>query len=132
MKLKEENGITLISLAIMLIIIAMIAGIVVSTGLEGANSVDKSKETGMLMEKTSIIEALQVDLEKLRVKKLLSGSANISDDEIKKVMQEFVTKKGDVIDLDKHTQELTYEDEKIKSTKGFEITVEEVKNQCQI
>lgn len=132
MRLKNENGITLISLSIMLIILVLIAGIVISTGLDGANSVDKSKEAGMLMEKKSIIEALQVDIEKLRTKKLLSGNSSISDDDIKTIMQEFVNKKGEVIDLNNQTKDLTYEDGKIKSIKGFEITIEEVKAQCQI
>ena len=43
MKFKNENGITLISLSIMLITLLIIAGVVVSTGLDGANAVDKSK-----------------------------------------------------------------------------------------
>lgn len=125
MKLKKENGITLISLAIMMIVIVIITGIVITTGLDGANSVDKSKETGMLMEKKSIMDALQVDIENLRVNKLLYGK-EIDPIEIEDIMRAFVDKKGDVIDLNKQTKELTYEDGKIKSTKGFEITVEEM------
>ena len=132
MRLKNENGITLISLSIMLIILVLISGIVISTGLDGANSVDKSKEAGMLMEKKSIIEALQVDIEKLRTKKLLSGNSSISDEEIREIMQEFVNKKGEVIDLNNQTKDLTYEDGKIKSIKGFEVTIEEVKEQWQL
>ena len=131
MNIKKENGITLLSLSLMLIILILIAGIVISTGLDGANSVDKSKEAGMLTEKQSIIDAIIVDIENLRVKRLLSNQG-IGDSDILTLMQEFVNKKGEIIDLNNNTKNLTFENGKIKSNKGFEITLEEVKAQCQI
>ena len=125
MNVKDEKGINLIALVVTIIVLLIIAGTGVMVGLEGLGSIDNSKKAGEGMEKASIIEALRGEVEDLRTRRLLKGQ-KINDDDIKQIMEAFVQQTNSVKTEGEKT-ELTYENAKIISTKGFEITVNEVK-----
>lgn len=116
MKQNKEKGITIISLAITLILLVIIAGASIMTLLDGLDSIDETKEAGSNMEKTSIIEAIQGEIENLRTVKLINGN-NITDEDILGIMEKFANQYSG----------LSYSNSKIISTKGFEISIDEVK-----
>lgn len=127
MKIKNEKGITLISLSITIIILIIMAGAGVVVGLEGIDTIDQSKEAGIAKEKTSIIEALKGEAEDLRTKRILKGeSNNLTDDDIKNIMEAFVIQTNDA-KANQEKIELSYENGKITSIKDFEITINEVR-----
>lgn len=125
MKFMNEKGITLISLAITIIVLLIIAGSGIMIGLDGIKTIDQSKQAGVEMEKTSIIEALKGEVEELRTIKMIRGQ-EITDSDIEQIMEAFV-KQTNSVKTDDEKKELTYTDKKIISIKDFEITVAEVK-----
>lgn len=122
MKNTQEQGITIVALTIAVILLFIIVGATIGVALEGLDSIEETLQAGSDTEKTSIMEALQGDIENIRTKRLLKGQ-NISEADVVGVMEAFATQ---------HPSELTYKDSKIESTKGFEISVDEVIEQCKI
>ena len=123
MKKTQEKGITMVALTIGIILLLIILEASVRIGLDGLDSVDETLQAGSDTEKTSIMEALQGEIEDLRTKRLLKGQT-ISESDIREIMEAFATQYS----------ELTYNDSTsiMESTKGFKISVDEVMKQCQI
>lgn len=89
-KLKKNNGITMIALAITIVIIIILAGVGI-TALTGNNGlIDKSGETKELQEKATIISEIQLKILNKELKKKLTGGS-ITDAEIEQILSEYGT-----------------------------------------
>lgn len=101
--LDKDNGVTLIALIVTIIVLIILAGISITTLTKGDQSIiNQSRETSNEAQRESIVEKIEADLLKEKIKR---GSTPTKED-LKKIIQEngynegtigedsFVTKDG--------------------------------------
>ncbi len=90
---RQEKGITLIALVITIIILLILAGISIASLIGNDGLINKAKMAKEKSEKASIIEQIQTDI---MAKQAESMSTDLSQDELKEILNKYVEKEEDI------------------------------------
>jgi len=94
--IRNNKGITMIALVITIVVLLIIAGVSIGSIANGKGIINEAKEGNSQLEKQSVIEAIESELYKERVK----AGGNIT----KKEVQDIIAKYGTI---NEEAQELT-------------------------